>query len=87
MQLLLKGYKEVLKGSQLNAMLTIEYCQFYLFCMLSNIWDLGGCLQDGNYYCSVLFKREIFIQMRAAFYASFLSPKKRGNRERMGASW
>ena len=38
-------------------------------------------------YCSVLLKWEFFIQMRAAFYASFLPPKKRGNRERMGASW
>ena len=27
------------------------------------------------------------IQMRAAHYASFLPPKKRGSRERMGASW
>ena len=38
-------------------------------------------------YCSVLFKWERFIQMRAARYAPFLSPKKRGSRERMGASW
>ena len=35
--------------------------------------------------CSVLFKWKRFIQIRAACYASFLAPKKRGTRESMGA--